>query len=165
MNNQFREFFFSFFFLWKWYTSLKKVRLVGFNFLSLWYWLLWNGLHRPYGVLFSMFFTTCNLKRKSSVHCWNISRKWFFGAPVWIFVKGTLLLEFFFVHTETHKPIFVVNSKRINEKVEIRFYLKLMPLCLLPGNMQMKKEVQSSNTEGKFFVLFLVRTCTFPWNI
>ena len=40
----------------------------------------------------------------------------FFGAPVWIFVKGTLLLEFFFVHTETHKPIFVVNSERINEK-------------------------------------------------
>ena len=116
-----------------------------------------------------VFYLACFLQhaiwKEKVVHCWNISRKWFFGAPVWIFVKGTLLLEFFFVHTETHKPIFVVNSKRINEKVEIRFYLKLMPLCLLPGNMQMKKEVQSSNTEGKFFVLFLVRTCTFPWNI
>ena len=111
-----------------------------------------------------VFYLACFLQhaiwKEKVVHCWNISRKWFFGAPVWIFVKGTSLLEFFFVHTETHKPIFVVNSKRINEKVEIRFYLKLMPLCLLPGNMQMKKEVQSSNTEGKFFVLFLVRTCT-----
>ena len=116
-----------------------------------------------------VFYLACFLQhaiwKEKVVHCWNISRKWFLGAPVWIFVKGTLLLEFFFVHTETHKPIFVVNSKRINEKVEIRFYLKLMPLCLLPGNMQMKKEVQSSNTEGKFFILFLVRTCTLPWNI
>ena len=67
-----------------------------------------------------VFYLACFLQhaiwKEKVVHCWNISRKWFFGAPVWIFDKGTLLLELFFVHTETHKPIFVVNSKRINEK-------------------------------------------------
>ena len=118
-----------------------------------------------------VFYLACFLQhaiwKEKVVHCWILKcfKEMIFGAPVWIFVKGTLLLAFFFVHTETqfaHKPIFVVNSERINEKTGSTVLFEINAIMVTSRKYANKRW---STTFRVIFTSFLVHTCTLPWNI